>query len=252
MFKIEDRSDIYKWLIFEIKKIEQVEALIQVGSGASGYKDQYSDIDLVLIVPTEEDVKNVIHYLTRIILLAYPESQFKIYHHHNEVKVGCFFLDNFLELDLGVWTYHILHSTKPNYKVIYSNLPLEEKLQYKEKTIDLEKVYKDHFSKLWQFVNDAAISIKRNQMTKALKAIQVIRDMCQEVVCLQHKITYDYDKVIDEIKPNFITLYEYELSDRALLEHLEYVVTYYFNHVPGYEDEKQMLVRYLKEMQGRL
>lgn len=248
MFKIEDRSEVYKWLIFEIKKIEKVQGLIQVGSGSTGYKDQYSDIDLLLVVEEQEHVQEVMHQLTRIILIEYPESMFKIYHHHDEVKVGCFFLDNYLELDLGVWTYQMLHGTKPHYRIIYSNLPLEEKLIFSQKTIDLEKIYKEHFSKLWQFVNDGSISIKRLQYTKANKAIQVIRDMCQEVICLQHDITFDYDKKIDQVDETFYTLYQYEMNQKAMFEHLKYVLNYYFNRIPGYEKEKLFLIKYVNEM----
>lgn len=76
----------------------------------------------------------------------------------------------------------------------------------------------------------------------------MIRDMCQEVICLQHEITFDYDKKIDQIDETFHTLYLYEMTSKGMLEHLTYVLNYYFNVVPGFEKEKMFLLKYLNEI----
>lgn len=248
MFKIEERSETYMWLAYEFRTMDQVKALIQVGSGATGYKDQYSDIDLVLVVDKHEDVQVTIEQVTRLILEKYPKTQYKIYKHHDQVQVGCYFLDHFLELDLGVWTRQMLHTTKPDYRVVFSELDLTDQLVYSPKTIDVSKIRKDHMSKLWQFVNDACIGIKRQQHIKAMKAIQVIKDMLQELICLRHGIEYDYDKQIDNLESRFTELYFGEFDKNKLGQHLKRVLDLYFEYMPEYDHEKAILTAYMEDI----
>ena len=104
MYNIFDREQTLDQLVDVIKKIKSVVGLIHVGSGARGYKDEYSDIDLVLVVDEQKNVKTTNSILLEKIKKNHVNAQIKIYHHHEEVVVSCVFLENYLELDLGIWT----------------------------------------------------------------------------------------------------------------------------------------------------
>ena len=56
MYTETDREQYFQDVIIKIQAINEVEGIIQLGSGTIGYSDQFSDIDLMVATTEQVDV----------------------------------------------------------------------------------------------------------------------------------------------------------------------------------------------------
>lgn len=263
MYQEKDRESLLKDLIEYSRSIDEVQGFLLVGSGSYGFKDKYSDLDVIVVVKHAEKVEEINKKLIEFINKNYSVAELKVYAHHKEVYVSCFFMENYLELDLGVWSYDILKATKPQWKVIFdknkNNIQEKLELTLKEyKYVLLEEVIDDTLSKLWQFVNSATISIKRGKYINALKEIDIIRGFIIQIICMDNGIHYDYEKNIDEVKSVYKDMlkntYDLTMTEIGLGRVLINTVNLYFNLIEsikgtnGIRSTKLFIQEYLNNM----
>lgn len=210
---MEKRAQFKKWFIDMIDEIQEIVALVEVGSGASGELDDYSDVDLIAVVEEPHLIEIVNDIVKRQIVKLFPNALIKVYKHHEKVTVTCFFLDNYLELDLGIWTLDMLHPTKPHFNIIFDYTHQVNMILSKYKAQDakllLQERVEDQLSSMWQHVDNAVIALKRKQHIKCKNALDVMVNQIVEVLGLKAGYTYDFDKKIDRIDdPDYDTLIE--------------------------------------------
>ncbi len=121
MYTSADRETLLADLVAFSKKRPDVLSFILVGSGARGFTDQYSDLDVLLVAKEKEDVAAVQEACAGFLNEHYSILKQKVYHHRKDIIVSCFFLDHYLELDLGVWSMAQLRATKPDWKVFFDH-----------------------------------------------------------------------------------------------------------------------------------
>lgn len=64
MYSYEERNEYFVKTVEKLKVSNLVEGIIQLGSGVEGYKDEYSDIDLMITTSQIEDAeatKNLVY-----------------------------------------------------------------------------------------------------------------------------------------------------------------------------------------------
>ncbi len=203
MFSASEREQLLQELVEFSRKIDEVDGFLLVGSGANGFRDKYSDLDVLIVVNESDNVLKVHNNLLDFVKDNFKTIKLKSYQHEEDIFVSCFLFDNYLELDLGVWSQQKLRATKPSWKMIFdkgSNIDskLEETLTLHKKP-NIDDTLDDSLSFIWQFVRSATISIKRNNLIKALKDIDFIRNQIVEILCLENSIYYDFDKNIDQL-----------------------------------------------------
>ncbi|WOV83703.1 hypothetical protein PGH26_12565 [Sporosarcina jeotgali] len=57
MFSSQERDDYFDRTLTMIHSVAAVEGIVQLGSGVTGYKDAYSDIDLMVCIAKENDTQ---------------------------------------------------------------------------------------------------------------------------------------------------------------------------------------------------
>jgi len=148
---------------------ENVLGTLLVGSGARGFTDQYSDIDVVFVAEDEPSVLGVVDDLA-----SWLPNEFKLifmttYRHEPDIFVICLITENGLELDVAVWSLPKLRATKPDWKLIQSRSPVQDQLitaamqqpKPSSKRIGGTEIYGD--DPLWQSVNRLAVArLRRN------------------------------------------------------------------------------------------
>ena len=59
MFSVDERERVLNCLVDNLSVLEEITGLIIVGSGALGFRDKYSDIDIALVYNEGYSMENV-------------------------------------------------------------------------------------------------------------------------------------------------------------------------------------------------
>ena len=173
------RQEILDQLIEALKQDKRITGLILVGSGAVGFDDEYSDIDLSVVVGQKTSVESCWRdWIDRIYHLLPVTRHFEVVYSEANFLYG-FFLENFLEIDIGFLHAGNLVAKRPRWKVIYDqeeNLSGLMESSWEDRALpDPIQVYKNVLSSIWYHITHAAICIMRKHVWQALYFIEKIR-----------------------------------------------------------------------------
>ena len=63
IFSIQDRENAFEYVLSAARKSDRIIALVQVGSGATGYRDERSDLDFVIALDSDESMPEVMDFM---------------------------------------------------------------------------------------------------------------------------------------------------------------------------------------------
>ena len=63
IFSVKDRENAFGYVLSAAKECSKIIALVQVGSGATGYRDERSDLDYVIALDSDESMPEVMNYM---------------------------------------------------------------------------------------------------------------------------------------------------------------------------------------------
>lgn len=116
MYTPEERQNILNELINSFENRDDISAVILVGSGSYGFKDNYSDIDIALVYNENYPLESVFQKTVDDI-----SSNHNIAVCLNQIgrNLQVILLNNYLELDIGYYSIDTLRTRRKEYKVIY-------------------------------------------------------------------------------------------------------------------------------------
>jgi predicted nucleotidyltransferase len=99
-YTADDRASIQTALVERFARDERIEGVLVVGSGAEGFADEYSDLDLAVILRTGEPAAFALEWAARV------EGELPVVHRFSDDRgdagyVVGLMLENFLEVDIG-------------------------------------------------------------------------------------------------------------------------------------------------------
>ena len=230
MYSEKERNEVFDYLVEKFRERNEVLSVIQVGSGAIGYRDKYSDLDFAIVTDgtnidlifkkTCEDIK----------------EKYNVFFFDNikERKLQLFLLDNYLELDIGYYTLETLYARRENYKVIFDKtnqveeimkkswLEIKEKNKGTTQEVDMKKVISFINKELWYNVLHSVVAFNRNNKYRCYYELEQIKWYVMDLIAKRnnkeskrYRSIIELDKFeLDKIDSLFIypTNYE-ELSD---------------------------------------
>ena len=123
VFSVEDRENAFRFILSAAGNCSRIVALVQVGSGAEGYRDDRSDLDFVIALDSDESMPEVMDYMHREIAGKYGVLFFR----QDEPRhLQCYVLSNLLEIDIGYGGYENAAARKPAFKVLYDKSGIVE------------------------------------------------------------------------------------------------------------------------------
>lgn len=114
-----DRAATLEELVAELSTIPGAMGVLIVGSGAIGFRDEWSDLDLVVVAGAEY-FASVLNATRDDVLPALHPKFLTSYQHRPDVVVLCALLPNQLNVDLGVWSIDVLFASSPNWSVVWT------------------------------------------------------------------------------------------------------------------------------------
>ena len=76
IFNVKDRQEAFEYILSIVGECSKIISLVQVGSGAIGYHDEYSDLDFVIALDCDESMLEVMGYMHQKISEKYGVTYF--------------------------------------------------------------------------------------------------------------------------------------------------------------------------------
>jgi predicted nucleotidyltransferase len=204
----EERNEILDKLVEALKQRDFIRGIALIGSGAKGFIDIYSDVDLLVLLKDDAifqlsylKVKEEIESLFRVVLSF---EHFR----NNEDLMLIAMLDNYLELDVQVVTARALIMRERNYKILYDPeevlYDLFEDSFTETQMAAPRRIYIELIERSWQPILKCVGAINRDETWRALKMLEEIRDVTVQLAGMNHKISTKGYANVDKLPEMFL------------------------------------------------
>lgn len=259
IFDVQDRQEVFDYILSITKENPKIVALVQVGSGSYGYHDEKSDLDFVIALDSDSSMSEVMDYMNEKIASKY-EVQYSKKAEASHLLV--IVLANLLEIDMGFGCYEYAAARKAEYKVLFDNTGVvEEKMAQSRAWMD-ESTYGNKQKKdietacdsIWARMMHAAVAIYRNNFLRAIGELESIRrvyiDLLGDRYRLESGNNHDMDKLPDEAKEAIRSTLIYSDEAKDLWASLLNLTALVYKELEGNEISisEEMLLEYYKDM----
>jgi len=204
IFSIQDRQDAFEYVLSVARECDRIFALVQVGSGATGYRDDRSDLDFVIALDADGSMPEVMDFMNRKITGKYDVLFFK----QDEPRhLQCYVLSNLLEIDIGYGGYENAAARKPAFKVLYDRSgTVEEKMIRSREWMD-DHIYGDKQKKdialardsVWIRLMHAAVAIHRGNLFRAIGVLEFVRKLYIDLLGDRYRLESGLNREIDRL-----------------------------------------------------
>ncbi len=203
-----ERDEILNRLVTALRNDNRVAGLVVVGSGAEGFEDVYSDIDLCAVTTLADDVRPAFQEWGIKIREMLP-----IFHSLESVRavnvyLWVFLLENFLEIDLCFLSLDELHAKRKRWKTVFDRSGrIESIMQASWKNRpgpNLEEVYRSRLSVILHYIRHAIIAAQRQQPWRAIYELEQIRNQTIELRGLRDRLETKRFRHVDQMSEDFL------------------------------------------------
>lgn len=199
---------------------------ILVGSGSWGFTDQYSDLDLCLVVNDQADIEAVSgEWLTTVRSSLPVVTHFRANPAQDMVLYG-FFLESFLEVNLCLLRPRDLEARKGNWKVLLDGLgDLDQRMAdswaQKSSEAGVRDYYLGRIAAIWHYVLHAFVALKREHLWQALSDVVEIRNQAISLHGLRKGLVVKRNRDAHKMDPGFLRSLEGSLVGAIAREELQ-------------------------------
>lgn len=189
LFTPQQRQHTLDRLLAALETDPRITGVIIVGSGAVGFEDDYSDIDLAVVVGAEADLTPVFReWKGRV------EELFDVLHYFETIYsprslLHGFLLQGFLEVDLGFVCLADLSARRARWKVAFDRSGTIEdvmRTSWKQRPQpDVQALYLKRLNSIWYYITHTAVALERGRPWMALRHLEEIRNRTIELAGLR-------------------------------------------------------------------
>jgi hypothetical protein len=236
LFTEEERHDTLEALLGALRQDERLAGVILVGSAAEGFDDRFSDIDLTVVVADQYPVADIFSaWITRIAGLFPVVSSFEVNYAEN-MFLGGFLLDNFLELDIGFLSLRDLFAKRSRWQVAFDRSDQIEGIMRasweKRSETGLEIEYRRLLDSIWHYISHVTISVARGHTWRALHYLEIVRTRAVEMACIGRGLDPHHFRPVHQLPSEFLDGLQETLlvdtSDEKIYRALEKAAALFF------------------------
>ena len=238
----EYRQDTLDRVLHALEADERITGVIIVGSGAVGFDDDYSDIDLCIVCPDDatqaiyedwgERFENLLPVIHCCPVTYNPSSH-----------LYALLLDGFLELDAGFIGIGSLAAKRERWKVAFDRSGKIASIMTasweSRKPIDPEREYLPRVAGIWHHVLHVGSALRRGQPWKALHYLETIRNRTIELAGLRLGLGIDHFREADRLPANLLAelaqTIPQQTDDAEIIRALECAVGCFFREAREYD-----------------
>jgi len=244
MFTHSERQAVLRQLVQGLESDGRIVGIVLVGSTAIGFADKYSDIDLVVVVDSQQPTKPVFReWVSRLDSELAPIHRFEVSFDENNFLAG-FLLPRCLEIDLGVVNFDALIAKKERWKVVYDKTgQIEDKLQdsWDERAQEDVHAIGRKLASVWHYIIQAVISVQRKQLWRALHNLEEVRNRGLQLAGLRRGLAVSHFREIDqlplEVKREFERTMVHSVTAEEILRALRLATDCFFRELQAVERE---------------
>lgn len=208
LFSSEERQEVPDRILIALRTDDRIAGVLIVGSGAIGFEDSYSDIDLSVVVAAEKDVFPVFREWKEQIENLFPVIHcFETTYGLNNYLYG-FLLDGFLELDIGFLCLANLFAKRERWNIAFDRSGKIENIMLSSwenrPHPDIQADYFSRINSIWHYITHVVIALKRSQPWKALHYLEVIRNRTVELAGLRNGLETRHFRQVDQMPDEFL------------------------------------------------
>ena len=204
VFSVQDRQAVFEFIRSIAAECDRIVALVQVGSGANGFRDEHSDLDFVVALDLGESMPEVMEYMHREISAKYELAFFT---QDESRHLQNYILSDLLEIDIGYGGYELAAALKPAFKVLFDHSGIvEEKMVQSREWMD-DSIYSDKQKKdiekarnvVWFFLMHAAVAIHRGNCFRAVGEMEAARALYIDLIGDRYRLESSRNREIDRL-----------------------------------------------------
>ncbi|WP_417900185.1 aminoglycoside 6-adenylyltransferase [Bacillus haimaensis] len=225
MYSSEVRDIFFTNTIEKLKSIKLIEGIIQLGSGVTGYKDDHSDIDLMVCTAGVEDVEETKNQVYRSFsdITPYIIKEKRL---RENVFLLIVFMENSLEFNVSIVQTDLLRVKSPLWKVVFDKTGMvTEKMNLESERFNQKPVkYPVQDDVVFEFFYSSLKldkELKRNNLIYALKMLETMRDCTLQVQAMNENKKLHQFKAYETLNPSFIQRYLSTYPDQITAEKVE-------------------------------
>lgn len=260
MYSESDRKNILDKIVMICKGIDDVDGVILVGSGAEGFTDKWSDIDLSVVTCNEDKTRHIWKEINKLLDSAFNIMKISCNEYEENNYLSALMLNNYLEIDIGVISIKNLVAKRKQWVVLYDKSgSIIEKMNasWNERKIQAANVLiENNLNGIWYHIKNGAFALKREKIYRAVKELEELRNHIVEIKALQeNKITKHFRDVdnmdrlfLNKLEKTFFTNISREELTRAFINSFDL----YFDVVKAVGENFEEIIKYEKELRGLL
>ena len=161
MFSPQERQQILERLLAELQSNDRIAGVVVVGSAATGFEDDYSDIDLTVPVAEGAPLQSLFREWEGRIRALFPvAAHFTAEISDPEVYLHGFLLDNYLELDISFMRLADLFAKRERWRVAFDRIGRIEDIMRttweNRADLDVQARYQRILSSIWHYITHVA------------------------------------------------------------------------------------------------
>ena len=202
------REAILECLLTALQSDKRLAGLLVVGSGAEGFEDDHSDIDLCAVTTSADEVRPAFQEWGEKIHEMLPMFHSLESPRAPNVYLWVFLLENFLEIDLCFLCLDDLRATRNRWNTIFDRSGRIESIMQSSwenrPKPDLEEAYRYRISSIWHCIKHATIAVQRGQPWRAIFELELIRNRTIELRGLREELETKRFRHVDQMPENFL------------------------------------------------
>ncbi|ANC77215.1 hypothetical protein ABE65_010535 [Fictibacillus phosphorivorans] len=211
MYTPTERDAYFQRTIDMLNVLPMVEGVVQLGSGVTGYKDEFSDIDLMIATSTEDEVigvkDNIQQFYKDLNPVIIKEKQFS-----KNIYLLIVILENSLEFNVSILQRNSLSVRSPLWRIVLDKTGLvSEKMGKEDRSFSNKPVkYATFEDPVFEFVYcfiRLDKELKRHNFVYALKMLESMRDYTLIVQALNEDKKLHQFKAYDSLNSDFLKKY---------------------------------------------
>jgi hypothetical protein len=211
-FTPEDRQAVLDRLLAELIADARLTGVLIVGSGAVGFEDAYSDLDLAAVVASADEVESTWRDWRARIETLFPVIGCSSMPRGPNVFLHAFLLGGFLELDISFQHIDDLFARRQRWRVAFDRSGRIETVMQeswaKRPAPDIEGVYRRYMVGIWYYIIHVMIAVQRGQAWRALYDLEEIRARTIILAGLRLGMETEHYRDADRLPPGLLAALE--------------------------------------------
>ena len=221
---------------------ERITGVLVVGSGAVGFDDNYSDVDLCIVCPDDQTLSIYQDWRERF------EKLLPVIHccpvtYNPSSHLYALLLDGFLELDAGFIGMGSLTAKRERWKVAFDRSGEIARIMAdswkNRKPVDPKFEYMRRVEGIWHHVLHVGQALRRGQPWKALHYLETIRNRTIELAVLRRGLDIghfrDADRLPDGLLAELAQTLPLSTEESEIIRALECAIECFFREAAAWD-----------------